>query len=138
MPALNYTKASLRFLGDDLVPSEISFLLGQLPTQSEIKNNIRVGKATGQKRPAKSGGWRLKAPTQTDGDLDAQISALLGQLTNDLTVWRDLTARYKADVFCGLFLNTGADGLTMQPSTLQMLGDRGLKLEICIYEPSDD
>lgn len=71
MPALDYTEASLRFFGDDLIPNEISILFGQQPTQSEIKGDVRVGKATGQKWPAKFGGWRLIAPTQPDGDLDA-------------------------------------------------------------------
>ena len=138
MPALDCTEVSLRFFGDDLTPKEISTLLGQQPTQTETKGDVRVGKVSGQKWPAKSSGWRLKAPTQSDGDLDAQIAALLGQLTSDLAVWRDLTTRYKADVFCGLFMQTAGDGLTMQPSTLQILGDRGLRLELCVYGPSDD
>ncbi len=132
------TQACLRVWGDDLVPDEVSKLLGQQPTNSECKGDVLIGKVTGQKRIAKTGGWRLRAPESSDGNLDAQIIEILDKLTDNLAVWHDLTVRFGADFFCGIFLKTGNDGLSLQASTTQMLGERGLKLELDIYDPSDD
>jgi len=71
MPALDCTEVSLIFFGDDLTPKEISTLLGQQPTQSETKGDVRVGNVSVQKWLAETGGWHLIVPTQSDGDFDA-------------------------------------------------------------------
>ena len=138
MSELHYTMASLRFFGDDLIPDEVTELLGEQPTKSELKGHVRIGVKTGQEITVKTGGWWLNAPVQNDGNLDKQVANLLQSLTRDLEIWGDLTKRFNADVFCGLFMQTGNDGLSMTPSTLHMLGERGLRLEMCIYDPSDD
>ena len=84
------------------------------------------------------GGWRLQAPSRSDGNLDAQIVALLSQLPDDLAVWHKLSERYRADIFCGLFMQTSNDALSLEVSTFQMLSDRKLKLEIDIYCSTED
>src|SRR5882757_4180397 len=48
--------------------------------------------------------WRLKAPDSVDADLDAQVHWILSRLTSDFQIWRQLTSKYKVDLFCGLFL----------------------------------
>ena len=124
-------------MGDDLDPDKVSILLGQKPTRSEFKGDVHVGQVTGQKLVAKTGGWRLRASKNLDGDLDAQLVEILGMLTTDLAVWRDLTARFEVDFFCGIFLKTSNDGLSLKASTIQMLGERRLRLELDIYESID-
>ncbi len=59
-------------------------------------------------------------------------------LTHDLSAWEVLTNRFGADVFCGIFLRTTNDGLSLQTSTIQLLAERGLKLELDIYGKLDD
>ena len=135
---LDYTTASLRFFGDDLIPDEISNLLGHQPTRGEVKGHVRIGKKTGQRITTKTGGWWLEAPVQNDGNLDTQISNLLQNLVSDIGIWKDLSLRFRADIFCGLFLQTGWDGLSLESSTLLMLGERRLKLEMCIYDNSNE
>lgn len=137
MPAPEYTMASLRFWGDDLVPEEISELLGATPTKSERKGDVLVGKITGNKRVAKTGGWRLAAPKDCDGDLDAQINGLFAKLSSDMNVWHDLGLKYQVDVFCGIFMKTGNDGLVFSPATLRLLGERGVTLNLDIYDADD-
>lgn len=133
----DYTKASLRIFGDDLVPEEISKLLGATPTKSERKGEVSVGKSTGNERVAKTGSWRLAAATNCEGDLDAQINDLFKQLSFDLDVWRDLAAKYRIDVFCGVFMKTGNDGLDFSAATLRLLGERGVRLGLDIYSSED-
>jgi hypothetical protein len=83
---------------------------------------------------ARSGSWRLQAQRRQPGDLDAQIDELLASLTDDIFIWQDLARRYQADIFCGLFLSQGNQGLGLHPETLAAVGQRSLQLGLDIYD----
>lgn len=136
MPAIARTAASLRILGDNLDPDEITRLLGGKPTSCERKGDTRQTKA-GRSVVARTGSWRLEAEKSVPGDLNGQISAILAKLTDDVSVWWGLTQRFRCDVFCGLFLNGGNEGEQLEPSTLAALGSRGLPLGLDIYGAGD-
>ena len=103
MGAVRKSVATLRIVGDDLVPEEIS--------------------------------RRLVVPTHEPGNLDMQIRELLDKVTSDLEVWRDLVHTYRVDLFCGLFMESGNDGVTLSPTSLAALGQRGIELQLDIYGP---
>ena len=126
----------LRFFGDDLDPDEITGLLGRKPTSSERKGDVRVGKVTGQRLIARQGGWRLQASDQSGSDLESQLAEILAGMTRDIRVWVDLTSRFEADIFCGLFMKETNEGLAASPQALLLLGERGLKLSLDIYSPT--
>jgi len=138
MAVLSGSAASLRFFGDDLDPDELTKLLGTPPTKSERKGEEIVGKVSGQRRTARSGGWRLRAERREPGDFDAQISEILDQLTEDTDIWQDLTTRFRADIFCGLFMTEGNEGVSLSRETLEKLAARGLTIDFDIYDSSDD
>ncbi|MCK0121734.1 DUF4279 domain-containing protein [Loktanella sp. F6476L] len=137
MPRPASTKAALRIWGDDLVPDEISKLLGTTPTSSERKGEDLRGKKSRYQGFARTGGWRFVVAESGGDNLDAQITYLFAQLTSDLDVWSDLAAKYKIDVFCGVFMQTGNDGLDFNATTLRLLGDRGARLDLDIYGSLD-
>lgn len=137
MGSINHSVAGLRFFGDDLNPDEISTLLGAIPTDACRKGDELVG-PSGKVRVAKTGSWRLRATRREPEDLEAQIFELLDRLSPDLDVWRDLTARYKTDLFCGIFMNSSNDGLPLSPRALLALGQRGIALDLDIYDASTD
>jgi hypothetical protein len=88
---------------------------------------------------AGTGSWRLHVERRNPGDLDGQIVELLSPLCQDLAVWRDLSARFEADIFCGLFLEKSNEGIDLRPETLMMVGSRGLVLDFDIYgNPESD
>ena len=126
-------RVSLRILGDDLVPSEITMLLECLPTKSQSKGDVIEGKKTGKLREAKTGGWWLLAPACFDGNLNSQILGLLALLNDEVSVWTDLSDRFKLDLFVGVFLSSGNDGIGLSPKTLKAIGDRGIELDLDIY-----
>ncbi|MDG2527461.1 DUF4279 domain-containing protein [Caulobacter endophyticus] len=134
MSQLHQTAATLRFFGEDLDPDEITILLKGPPTQSCRKGDERPLHGGGTARERR-GSWRRTVDRRSPGDLDAQIEELLADLTQDMTVWKALSDRYQADMFCGLFLREGAEGLALAPATLLTLGLRGLKLDLDIYGP---
>jgi hypothetical protein len=77
----------------------------------------------------------VKVARCVPGDLDGQIAGLLAGTTEDLAVWQRLTSAYDADIFCGLFLEEGNEGISLSPQTLRLLGERGIKLDFDIYAP---
>jgi hypothetical protein len=127
--------ATLRISGDDLVPTEISSLLGCAPTASAKKGDVIVGKKTGRERVARTGVWSLHTADQEPENLDEQIEDLLSRLTTDLAIWRNLVETYRVDLFCGLFMSSGNEGIQISPGSLIALGQRGIKLGLDIYGP---
>ena len=129
--------ATLRFFGDDLVPEEISELLGARPTESCCKGQEIVGRNTGTVRIAKTGSWRLSAVDREPEDVEAQIFEILDQLTQDIDAWQMLS-RYKPDLFCGVFMASSNDGLPLSAKALLALGQRGIALALDIYDAGRD
>ena len=80
----------------------------------------------------------MHAERREPGDFDVQISEILGRLTHDLSIWQDLTTRFRADVFCGLFMEESNEGISLSNETLQRLAERGLTIDFDIYESSDE
>ena len=128
--------ASIGFYGDDLDPSEITRRLGCEPTIGVAKGGAWTT-SMGAEKLARTGSWRLVARRRSPADLDAQIGQLLSDMNDDLEAWESLAGRFRGRVFCGLFLASGNDGLTLRPETLLMIGQRGLLLDLDIYEQTE-
>lgn len=139
MAHLERSVATLRIMGDELVPEEISRLLGAVPTSAYAKEHQLPARPSGCLVARKSGIWRLRTKETEPEDLDGQVSVLLGQVTSDLSVWGDITARFRVDLFCGFFMGSENEGVEISPQTLLALGQRGIKLSLDIYgqEASD-
>jgi hypothetical protein len=71
-------------------------------------------------------------------DLDGQITELFARMSDDLPAWRSFAARFRGVVFCGLFLATGNEGLVLRSETLAAIGERGLILDLDIYDHEPD
>lgn len=138
MPALEKTKATLRIHGDDLIPDEVSRLLGAQPESAQTRGEFLIGKASGRSRVARTGGWSLQALDRSPGDLDAQIDDIFARLSGDPAVWAQLHSRFELNLFCGLFMGGRNDGETISPANLRLLGERGIELQLDIYALDPD
>lgn len=125
------SRVSLSFFGEDLDPAELTAALGGQPTKA-----YRMGDDPNV--PGRRSSWILDADTQIPEDVEGQISDLLGRLTDDVAVWEDLTQRYSARLFCGLFMGGANEGFKIGPALLAEVGRRGLELSFDIYDASDD
>ena len=123
---LEETRLALRFFGDDLDHEAISRLLGAIPKEARTKGE--TWQSRGRDVVAKTSSWILATPHQIPGDLDGQARQLFAQLTPDLADWRSLTARYKSDLFCGLFFDGEKPGWTLTPDVEAMAEERGARL----------
>jgi hypothetical protein len=135
MAQLNRSVAALRITGEALRPEDITALLGHKPTRAQTKGEELVGRVTGNKRIAKFGMWLLEATPSEPESLDAQIEELLGKLTADLSAWAHINDSHEVDLFCGLFMDGSNEGLSVSPTSLQSLGQRGIELALDIYGP---
>jgi hypothetical protein len=129
---------AFRIYGDDLVPSEVTALLGCEPTVGYSKGDVRIGKKTGSQYVEKTGRWSLSADDRRPEDIAAQIEEILAKLSQDLAIWSQLKSKYKLDFFCGIFMGSSNDGLELPPALLGHISERGIILGLDIYEPSDD
>ena len=129
---------SLRVFGDDLDPDEVSRLLGCQPTKCHVKGEVIVGQNAGLRREARTGSWLLNSDDERSVSLDAQIVNLLARVAGDLAAWEELTEKYKADLFCGLFLEEGNRACRLSAEVLRRLAERRLSIGFDIYAVFDD
>jgi len=138
MAVISETSISLRFFGDDLNPDALTASLGKPPTTSTTKGQVIKSEATGRERIAKSGSWLFSVDRREPGDLDGQIQELCGALTADLSIWQELAAKYKPDLFVGLFMKGSNEGDAISAESLGLLSSRGVSLSLDIYGPLTD
>jgi len=136
MAQVRQSVVALRIIGDDLVPDEVTALLGTTPTCAVVKGETGkhiVGPKVGDVRVARSGMWTFEASDREPEDMNSQIHEILSRMTDDLSVWQGITKRFRVDLFCGLWLTGGESGMTISPQSLAALGERGIELGLCIY-----
>ena len=127
--------ATLRIMGDDLVPEDVSKLLNGTPTTSRRKGDRIVGRKSETETIARSGLWSLHSAEQEPENLDAQIDEILTKLTRNMEVWQVLARTHRVDLFCGLFMSGENEGLQISAPSLAALGQRGITLNFDIYGP---
>ena len=62
-----------------------------------------------------------------------RLSNFSALLTDDIAVWQGLTARFRADIFCGLFMEDGDEVISLRPETILAAGSRGLLIGFDVY-----
>jgi hypothetical protein len=123
----------LGFMGDDLDPDELTRLLGAPPTYAHRRGDALRRRSY----PIAVGGYWAISTERSTCDIEEQVTALFARLTSDLAVWRDLTSRFKADLFCGVFIAWSGHGFSMSPSLHRALADRNLLIIFDIYPEYD-
>lgn len=134
MAELRSSAVAVRFRGDDLDPDTISKALGHEPAAGVTKGGTWFT-PKGKPMVARTGGWRLEVERRTPGDLDGQIGELFELLTMDLHIWRDLSARFRGELFAGLFMAESNEGLLLGADALAAVAARGLRVDFDIYGP---
>jgi len=134
MPVISSSTASLRIFGDTLVAQEITARLGTKPTASYRKGDIKRLRS-GTEVVRKTGMWLLQVEDKKPADLNLQIVELFSRLPPDLEVWRTLSGQYDVDLFCGLFMEGSSEWLCLSPSTLALVAERGIEMQLDVYGP---
>jgi Domain of unknown function (DUF4279) len=122
---------TLLFRGVELVPDDITKVLGINPTRSFQKNDVSRGRIYDKLQT--HGLWVYRCQRIAGKELETEINELLDQLPADLELWQNLTNCYGAELFCGLWLKRYNRSLSFSPQTLQRISERGLVLDLDVY-----
>lgn len=137
MSRIAESMVSLRVAGDNLVPAEVTALLGVEPSLSYRKGEV-LSSRSGKEILRKTGMWSLRAEVCKPEEVDAQVAELLSKLPGEPAVWSNLSARFDIDLFCGLFMNESNEGLSLSADTLRALSERGIEISLDIYGPTEE
>jgi Domain of unknown function (DUF4279) len=140
MAKIRQSLVALRIIGDELLPDEITALVGTPPTRAVVKGETGkhiVGPKVGDVRVARSGMWTLDASDREPEDMNSQIHEVFSRMTDDLSVWQSITKRFRVELFCGLWLAGSESGMMLSPQSLAALGERGIELGLCIYRDDE-
>lgn len=125
--------------GDDLIPEELTALLGQHPETGvrkgeTFKSRGRPGTAV----KARTGMWHFGTGYREPPNINRQVIELLARLPEDADIWADLTTKYDCYVAVGVYFTdeSWTGGFTLQPVTLRMLGERRLTIDFDMYAPA--
>jgi uncharacterized protein DUF4279 len=126
---------SIEIHADDLVPDEVTSLLGAAPTQVQQKGKPWVTPNGKHVRMGKFGRWSLELkPNETDEwDVAEAARILLSRVPADPGVWRALSSRAKIRLSVGVGLESFNQGLSIDPALLRLLADREMQLDLAIY-----
>lgn len=133
---VDQSSVSLRFFGDDLDPDEITRLLSCRPSIGYRKGDILPNAR--HNRVAETGSWRLHGEKTGEKSLEQQILKLFSLLSDNFELWQSLTRRHKADLFCGLWMESWNRGIDFSPKLLAQISARGLILDLDIYYVGKD
>jgi hypothetical protein len=125
--------ATLAIRGDALDPSEITHLLSCLPDQS-ARTGETVINPNGLSRVVREGFWCLSS-TRSNLEIEDHVSILLARVSDNLEIWRDLSTRFRIEIFCGLFLDAENRGFELPPQLMRQLAERGISIGFDIYAP---
>ena len=135
MDSLERGSATLLIFGDDLVPDEITALLGTSPRLG-VRNGEKFVASNGKEVVAPTGKWIFGGDYRSPPSLDEQISQLLLALPNDPKIWDDLTSRFDCCLSVGAYFADWTGGITLEPATLKLLAERNLPIDFDMYAPN--
>ena len=124
------TFAKLRICGDDLVPDEITQLLGRTPSYAAVKREIEWHTAI-PIRTMITGVWDLESLGQVDSsDTEEHIQWLIDVLDDAHQVALQMPGVDEAEIWCSWTPKDGRGGPSFSPTILNDLSRHGLILTV--------
>lgn len=125
---------SFRVMGADLVPGEVSDLLGLKPDEAHRKGDPNIGRSGRRYSDFSEGLWALRSSADEGDPPDRHLSELLARLNGCAALLGELRRQgYRMDVFIGVFGIEGNSGFSIDPEISRKLGELGTKLEFDLY-----
>ena len=136
MPLHPDTTLTLRIFSDELVPAEVTALVGCQPSDSHAKGDRNLGSKGREYAPRRIGMWRLFAP-QASGDFEERALQLLQLLPFPSSEWDSVRSRHSIDLTIGLFMESSNEDLNFSSALVNALAERGIAINLDIYAPDD-
>lgn len=137
---IEWFSAALNISGDDLIPEQVTALLGAAPTRSQTKGVPLLRDDGSFRYTPQSGRWiRELKPRQTDEwDITEVVYLLFEGLSQDLAIWNAVGALAILRVSLGLSLPASNREFQLDPPVFRFLADRGVSVWFDIYDKDAD
>jgi len=131
---------SIEIHADDLVPDEVTSLLGVAPTRVQEKGKPWVTPNGKNVRMGKFGRWSLELEPSAaeENDVPEAAKLLLSRVSDDPAIWKALASYVKIRLSVAVSLESFNQGIWMDPALLRCLADREMQLDIDIYAGDGD
>ena len=131
--AVDKTSITLAIYGDDLIPEEISQLLG---CEAEY---IRCGERRSPRAsPYKRSAWLLNHKGDSPITAEEIIREILSKISADSGIWKELSSRYDVQVRIAIHMENWNKGFDLSAETVQQIADLGAKMVFDIYAYVDE
>lgn len=137
---MEWFSASLSVTDEELVPEQITNLLGVQPTESQTKN-IPLLRADGSvRRIPRFGRWSriLKAEQTDEWDVAEVVRMLFSGLPDSQDTWHQIAKKGKVCISLGLSVSTGSQDFAFDSDLIKMLADRSAAVWFDVYRETED
>ena len=137
---IEWFSITLRITCEDLVPDDVSKLMGCKPDESQQKGKPVLREDGTVMRIARFGTWQLTLkPTHTDEwDCAEAMMQVLRRLPSAVGLWRRLAKKCRIDFFVGLSMPSKNKGFGLSPEVMKYLGDREIAVGFDVYYDGKD
>lgn len=126
-------RASLRIMGKDLDPQEVSALLKLEPDEAHKRGDPRPGAKKGHS-PYSEGLWCRHSRRDESATVAQHISALLEDTAGQGRELASLRAKgFELDLFIGVMIDGGNSDFQLPPALMERLAEFGLELAFDVY-----
>lgn len=126
MGELHDVKLSFRIISSIHTVEDITRVVGVEPTGHRIVRQGSTSKTV----------WYLEEIGDEEWTIDTRIRSLVARVTAGRDMWPEEMGDWHKEVFCGLFLETWSEGLSLSSATLQLLAQNIIDLSLDIYDSS--
>ena len=132
MGSSKWFRASLGIWGEELRPDEITSQLDLKPTRIHIR-----GEKKSSRVPLvwKDSYWSLDCPIDSENDPSDHLRWLLDMLEPKAAMVKEISARFRVEIWCGFSSESGQGGFKMDAITLQRIANLGIPMTLDLYPP---
>ena len=132
MSSVKWFRASLGIWGEELRPDEITSRLALKPTRTHIS-----GERKSSRNPLvwKDSYWSLDCPIVAENNPVEHLEWLLDMLEPKTAILKEISARFRLEIWCGFSSENGQGGFTMDANTLRRIANLEIPMTLDLYPP---
>ncbi len=131
--AVDKTSITLAIYGEDLIPEEISRLMG-CETECIRRGERRSPRAN----PYKQSAWLFNKKGEAPTTAEEIIREILSNLSTDAAAWKEISSKYDVQVRIAIHMENWNKGFDLSAETVQQIANLGAKMVFDIYAYVDD
>lgn len=131
--AVDKTSITLAIYGDDLIPEEISQLLGY-----EAEYIRRRERRSPRASPYKKSAWLFNQKGEAPITAEEIIREILSKVSTDSRFWKELSSRYDVQVRIAIHMENWNKGFDLSAEIIQQIASLGAEMVFDIYAYVDE